>query len=489
MVDTLPIIAHVDAPLTSADRQLAQQVADNLRQKYQQLRPDPIFTSQRISGPVQGRAFHCDDHTAIQHPGGTKGLEAYQERARLRALDGDLMATARDSGEAYRSYCQEQLGLGCVEWLVPEPRTDLLCLAEACWEDRSVRRKLVHAIRQEDLTHIHPHQGTNAIWRLALLLSQAAHRPVRVLGPPPGLNSFVNDKGHFTRLIQQLFGDSSTPPTSVVWSRAMAADQVRRFAEAGAAVALKLPNSAGGEGNLQLPMERINGRSIAEIDGLLHELLDRIGYESGDELLATVWQSSVLCAPSAQMWIPPDGNGDPILEGFFQQFIISRQGRFAGAVPFEMPAHLAELAARQCQLAATIFQHLGYVGRCSFDLVLIGDSMETASVEFIECNGRWGGTSLPMSLINRLFGDWTGQPFSSHSLTLSGAGQTAWSDWLKQLGEWAFDRRTGRGQLILLHPQILACHDQLSVIALADTSQSAMQAAHEEFPEWVRSVL
>ena len=56
-------------------------------------------------------------------------------------------------------------------------------------------------------------------------------------------------------------------------------------------------------------------------------------------------------------------------------------------------------------------QQLGYVGRCSFDAIILGDDLEHAELHWIECNGRWGGVSIPMTLINRLTGDWTRRPF------------------------------------------------------------------------------
>ena len=58
-----------------------------------------------------------------------------------------------------------------------------------------------------------------------------------------------------------------------------------------------------------------------------------------------------------------------------------------------------------------LFQRLGYFGRCSFDAVIAGESYEQAELHWIECNGRWGGVSIPMTLANRLTGDWRQHPF------------------------------------------------------------------------------
>lgn len=481
MSESIPIVAHVEVRLTELENQQVQQTAETLRKGYPALRPDPAFADLHVTGPVTGRAFHCDDFSVIQNPNGVLGLPAFQERSRLRAIDGDIMVTSDPHDAAYANYCRDQLGLGCVEWLTPQPVCDPVHLAEACWEDREIRRTLVHSIRADELRFLHPHQGTDSTWRLALLLSRSAHRPLKVIGAPPELNRFVNDKGRFAQLVQGMFGDQSIPSTEMIWNRAIAADRIRRFADAGSTVALKLPGSAGGEGNVNLPMDRVRGRSIVEIEQVIHELLDGFGYQTGDELLATVWETDVLSAPSAQTWIPPVGQGIPVLEGFFNQFIVEQHGSFAGAVPADLPPHVADTAARRCLMLASVFQLLGYVGRCSFDLVLVGDSPDTAAVEFIECNGRWGGTSLPMTLMNRLFGDWRRKPFASHVVKIRGSGRISWSRWMQLLGAECYHRSTGEGRFLLLHPRILAVEDQFSLITLADDYSDSMNAAHRQF--------
>jgi hypothetical protein len=53
------------------------------------------------------------------------------------------------------------------------------------------------------------------------------------------------------------------------------------------------------------------------------------------------------------------------------------------------------------RLASTL-QFLGYFGRCSFDTLLVGQTLDSAVPHWIECNGRWGGVSIPMTIVNRL---------------------------------------------------------------------------------------
>ncbi|MGI9227281.1 MAG: hypothetical protein ACR2PU_00675, partial [Gammaproteobacteria bacterium] len=52
-----------------------------------------------------------------------------------------------------------------------------------------------------------------------------------------------------------------------------------------------------------------------------------------------------------------------------------------------------------------------YFGRCSFDAILIGRDLSQATLHWVECNGRWGGVSIPITLANRLVGNWQNHPF------------------------------------------------------------------------------
>ncbi|MFY9735858.1 MAG: hypothetical protein WAL02_12105, partial [Rhodoplanes sp.] len=37
--------------------------------------------------------------------------------------------------------------------------------------------------------------------------------------------------------------------------------------------------------------------------------------------------------------------------------------------------------------------------------------LSCGAIHWIECNGRWGGVSIPMTLLNRLIGDWRSRSF------------------------------------------------------------------------------
>ncbi len=84
-------------------------------------------------------------------------------------------------------------------------------------------------------------------------------------------------------------------------------------------------------------MAEIRGRTLRELDKLLQEQLLDIDYESGNELIVTVWVDDLVASPSAQLWLPPLSQGPPILEGLFMQVIEGGNCPFTGFGLAELP--------------------------------------------------------------------------------------------------------------------------------------------------------
>ncbi len=110
--------------------------------------------------------------------------------------------------------------------------------------------------------------------------------------------------------------------------------------------------------------------------------------------------------PSVHLWVPTTSQGLPIVEGIFDQVTVGETAVFSGAEPSRVPARWQQRLAQEAAWLGLLFQRLGYYGRCSFDSILVGRNYERATLHWVECNGRWGGVSIPMTLANRLLGDW-----------------------------------------------------------------------------------
>jgi hypothetical protein len=246
---------------------------------------------------------------------------------------------------------------------------------------------------------------------------------------------------------------------------------------------VKLPDGAGGGGNIVLRSSSIRGKTQSEVERELRELISEISWDADSELLVDVWEQDVLCSPSAQFWIPPIGDGPPVAEGIFVQNVEGEEGVFVGAAPARLPDVTATDIAERCWLLARIFQRLGYVGRCSFDVILVGERLENCRIEFIECNGRWGGTSLPMTLLNRLIGDWTSRPFSVEVFHyIEGLDRVSFHEFLEWYGDDVFDVRTRQGSIIPFNPGQLRQRAGISVILLGRSEDDRSDLRHNMWP-------
>ncbi len=128
-------------------------------------------------------------------------------------------------------------------------------------------------------------------------------------------------------------------------------------------------------------------------------------------VLVSVWEVPVVLTPSIQMWIPHSSAGGPVVEGIFDQAVSGPVDRFIGCAPSLLSADRQLEMAREGMTIGLFLQELGYYGRASLDAIFVGTDVEDASLHWVECNGRWGGTSIPMTMVNRLTGDWKDHPF------------------------------------------------------------------------------
>ena len=137
----------------------------------------------------------------------------------------------------------------------------------------------------------------------------------------------------------------------------------------------------------------------------------------------------------------------------------------------KLPHELERLIIDKSYLLAVLFQELGYVGRCSFDLILFGEQLENCRLEFIECNARWGGTSIPMTLMNRLQIDRRAQTYSILNTTIPGLDQFSFADLIRELDSDLYDSGTGSGVFILTNPGRVKAQSAIDVIAIGSTAK------------------
>lgn len=407
----LPVIEHVPVRLHPSELEAASRLAARIRKAAPRIDATWMFGDRVRAGIGAGPSLFVHDLSPVQLAGRWTP-SPLEYRAFMLAGEGDFVALWMPRNGAFEAYCRDVLGLGTVEVLHPAPTMQGAALAARVAEDGWLLARLADAVRRRGGLNVQPYIGSGAAWALAAKIAERAGATVHVAAPPPGVTRRVNDKAWFARQAAELLGERALPPTTEAHSLAVLAARVRALARDHDRIAIKLPSAAGGEGNAVIDAACVRDLPLAAVREALRGLLLRLGWPRPFPLLVSVWESPVCATPSVQLWVPHAWAGTPVVEGIFEQQVCGPTGVFTGAVPADLPAHIALRIAREAVLLASLFQRLGYFGRCSFDAILVGPDPATAEVHWVECNGRWGGTSIPMTLVNRLTGDWAETPFA-----------------------------------------------------------------------------
>lgn len=404
----LPVVGRsADAP-APAERDRLDALAARLLASEPALAATGAFGPRVAPGVGPGPGLLFEDHGEIPLIGG-RGDSALQYRALLLAGDGDLVVLGGARSAAFEAYCRDTLGLGSPEVHVVPPGAPgrVRTVARGLLATPEALARILAVARRHGALNVLPYIGTGSVWRLAGLIAAQADAEVRVAASPPRLTQRVNDKLWFAERVVEVLGRDALPPSYHAFGPAALAARVAALARRCERVVIKVPDSAGSAGNLALAADSVRGLSLAKLRMRILGLLRHLGWRATYPLMVGVWECPALASPSAQLWVPLRADGPPVLEGLFDQVVEGPGGEFVGAVPCALPEPWRARLATEALRLAWLFQALGYFGRCSFDAIVTGADYGPAALHWIECNGRWGGTSIPMTLANRLAGDWT----------------------------------------------------------------------------------
>ncbi len=406
------------------------------------------------------------------------GNVLYGHRSLLLARDGDLAVMSNQRSPAFEAYCRETLGLGEVEVLSPCAPEDKP-VAARCAADEALLDRVAERARRSGGLNIMPYMGTGGTWRLAGAIAGRARATVRVAAPPPRLVRRVNDKIWFARLVTELLGQRAMPPAEAAYGPAALAASLARMAEDYVQVAVKLPSSASAEGNVVFDAFQIQSLGLRALRDEALATLRRTGWGGDFPLMVTAWEQPLLASPSVQLWIPGRDQGNPIVEAIFDQTLIGPRHEFAGAEPTGLSEAWQQRIAEEAARLGCVLQDLGYFGRCSLDAILVGSSAAKARLHWIESNGRWGGVSLPLTLANRLTGDWRRHPpviVERGGLELPPRSLAAV---LEALEDELFVAGRRSGGAVILSPGAIETGKGFEIMAIADTLAEARAAANE----------
>ncbi|MBI4713415.1 MAG: hypothetical protein HY762_08990, partial [Planctomycetes bacterium] len=190
-----------------------------------------------------------------------------------------------------------------------------------------------------------------------------------------------------------------------------------------------------------------------------------LNWDGRSPVCVSRWYTNVLSSPSSHLWIPPLGQGEPVVEGIFEQLLEGETKVFAGSRPARLTHELKNEITAKTQLLGVFLQELGYVGRCSFDLIICGDN----AIRFVECNGRWGGTSIPMSFYKRLFGKEAPLNYLARDVTDERLKGKSFRHLLQLFGDHLYNVHTDKGHYILYNVGCLSSWGKFDVMTLGNS--------------------
>jgi hypothetical protein len=400
---TVPIVEQIQAETTEWERARLKSLAQACLAEQRHLSTIAHFGPRVGCGLEAGPALLIEDRSEVTL---AASPEDWQLEYRLALLAGgnDMLVISGQRCFAYESHLSRLLGFEGLDVLIAEnPRPpQSYPMPRRCAEQGELLRHITEVACEAGRLAIVPGSATGHIWNLARTIAQATGVRIFVAAPPPLLSRQVNNKLWFAERVKDVFGEGALPRSHSAFGPAVLAARVRDLSRQQQRVVIKLPDSAGSAGNLVLASEPLRHARLPELRHRLMRLLKSFGPNWQFPLQIEVWDSPVLSSPSVHTWIPRPDEGAPIVEGVFEQIVEGESGEFVGATRAQLPAPWRERLGHQATSLAILFQELGYFGRCSFDAVIAGDDYDTGTLHWIECNGRWGGVSLPMTFANRL---------------------------------------------------------------------------------------
>ncbi len=422
--------------------------------------------------------LQLDDVSAIPFLEDIAGVEEYQHRGRLRAGDQDVYVTVTPEMAGYEAYCRETLGLGTPEHLVADPVGPPIAVARACTSGDTHTRLVEIAKAARGMT-IHPYMGIKEVWELAAMLAVDSQGEVRVVSPPPPVTWIANDKAMFGELVTRVLGRDALVETRISTDVENIQADLRAMATHHDRVGLKRTRCASAMGNAVFASHDVQSRESAAL--AVDAFLERTEWPQGEEVLTVAWLDTDV-SPSTQLWLPPRELGAPRLDGIYEQILLGEEKVFVGSRPSCLPEAVNRVLAEHAIQVAAALQELGYVGRCSFDHLVTGDPNGDFTVVFTECNGRWGGTSTPMSLLDRLLRG-PRPPYRAQDVVFPELVGAKLVDLFELVGDALFETRTGRGRFIFYNLGPLDAHGKFDVISIGSDQEDAERGVVDILPK------
>ncbi|WP_417669657.1 hypothetical protein [Roseibium sp.] len=475
---SIPVVPRYQTELAPATKQHIVGLATSLLRQKPNLAAVSPFGDEVRCGIGTGIGVFIGDQSEIPLYAPPEDNHL-QYRMAFLADSNDLLVLGETPSPAFEQYLCQLLHMPHLNVLnTAEPEhLNRTSVAERCLDNPSHFQQICELARSSGQMTIVPYLTTGHIWRLAGAVSKTAAVPVFVAGPPPKLSNLANNKVWFSDRIRDLFDVRGPRSNYAVYGLSALTRRVKFLADRSTKVIVKIPDSAGSAGNIALEAAYIRNVPAPLLHEHLAETLRFLGWNGTFPLLAEVWETPVVSSPSVQMWIPLKDDGPPVVEGIFEQVVEGELGEFVGARQAQLPDAWQDRLTTEGAQIAFLLQQLGYFGRCSFDAIIAGNDFADGLLHWIECNARWGGVSIPMTLANRLAGAAT--PLETVIVQRKHRPVTprSFRDVLKDFGGSMFTPGQSREGIVFLTPHLLETGAGSHFLTLAATTARATEIA------------
>ncbi|WP_114520768.1 hypothetical protein [Altererythrobacter sp. ZODW24] len=447
-----PLADSISEDLSSEIMTHIESLAKRQLTGFPRLNDPSVFGNNVKPGYREGPTLFLEDHQGIQLMP-PEGFASHEYRILGLARPGDFCLISKQRNASFERYLGKLFG-GAQPVILKVDRGDIRLrrtLAAACLENETAMSQLVDAASIAGTLNICPYLSSGYDWLLGAEIARRSGCPVQICAPLPQLSRLVNDKLWFAHQVRAIMGKDAVPPTYSVYGPIAAATILSRLARQYEKLIIKLPASAGSMGNLVLESAIVRSVSLTELRNNILLRLRLMGWDDRYPILVGVWEAAAIASPSAQVWVPQANIGPPIIEGIFGQILSGERQSFVGASQIALPFELQARFCRQALAISTFFQKLGYVGRLSLDALLTGTGLESAELHWIECNGRWGGVSIPMMVARRLVGTRNPMKLVIVQRALHDQSIPDFEDVLQRLERWLYADHHRQG-IVFLEP-------------------------------------
>lgn len=210
------------------------------------------------------------------------------------------------------------------------------------------------------------------------------------------VKQYIDSKVGFRSLVTDWLGSDSLPEGYITEEPEMIGQMAARFARHGKGVVVKANQGGSGVGNLFLSAENIHTQPDAHF-------LDENIFLQQDIFIVEAWiHSSQMVSPSLEFYVPPIGDGEPILTYLCNQHF-EQSGQFAGVIiGAELYREPWYPAFREYGLEiAGRLQAMGYVGHFDLDAIV----SDEGKLYLVEVNARRTGGTYVHEFLSRRYGN------------------------------------------------------------------------------------